>query len=121
MERHFDEAFIEYLDQKSQSDDFQLDQEELRLLANGLFKAQVAPEAADLLEEYLERFPNDADRPRVKLAVLNVRFLQRPTYALKLLAKVEPGKLAEDYREIYYKTARYAQQMIADGMVDVEK
>lgn len=62
--------------------------------------------------------PGNADRCRVKLAVLDVKFLKRPTAALKLLSKVDRKVLPEDFQSIHQQAARQAQQMIADGVGD---
>ena len=116
----YHDALIEFLEYRSQDPEYRLPQEELRLLSNGLFQDRAAKEAAPLLEEYIRRFPEDSDRQRVKLAVLYVKMLQRPTAALKLLAKVNPRTLADDYREIHQKAARYAQQMVSEGVSDLD-
>lgn len=118
LEGKFELAYVEYLDLRSYEEGYELPQEELGQLANGLFRSRAATEGSTVLAEYIERFPQEADRERVKLAVLNVRYLKRPMAALKLLAQINPGTLAEDYREIYRKTARYAQEMVASGVVD---
>ena len=115
----YHDALLEFLEYRSQDPEYRLPQEELRLLSNGLFQDRAAKEAAPLLEEYIRRFPEDSDRQRVKLAVLYVKMLQRPTAALKLLAKVNPRSLADDYREIHQKAARYAQQMVSEGVSDL--
>ena len=117
-EGKFEDAYVEYLDLRSYDEGYQLPEEVLGLLANGLFRSRAATEASSLLVEFIERFPEKADRERVKLAVLNVRYRRRPMAALKLLARIDPGTLPEDYREIYRKTARYAQEMVSNGMVD---
>jgi membrane associated rhomboid family serine protease len=111
-------ALREYLNVKATDTGFRLDQQGLRQLADGLFKAKAINESAVLLDEYIRRFPNDADRQRVKLSVLLVKDLQRPTAALKVLAKVNSKSLPDDYRSIYQKVVREAQQMVADGITD---
>ena len=118
-EGKFEDAYVEYLDLRSYDAGYQLPEEVLSLLANGLFRSRAATEASSLLAEFIDRFPEKADRERVKLAVLNVRYLRRPMAALKLLARIDPETLPEDYREIYRKTARYAQEMVSSGVVDM--
>ena len=114
----FREAFEELRLYQEFDAKFRLDQEELRILSNGLFKTRAAKEAAPLLQEYIERFADEADRSRIKLAVLYVKFLRRPIAALKLLSKVEPLLLPENYRQIFKVTAREAQSLISDGVTD---
>lgn len=112
------DALAEVRRQRSSDPGFQLPMAELRGLADGFFKLQNVRDSKPFLEEFIERFPDEADRQRVKLAVLNVKFLKRPTAALKLLAKVDRNSLPEEYQSIHREAARQAQQMISDGMVD---
>lgn len=112
------EALAEVRRQRSSDPSFQLPQAELLALADGFFKLQNVRDSKPFLEEFIERFPEEADRQRVKLAVLNVKFLKRPTAALKLLAKANRNSLPDEYQSIHKEAARQAQQMISDGMVD---
>ncbi|WP_010585453.1 rhomboid family intramembrane serine protease [Schlesneria paludicola] len=111
-------ALGEFRDCREADKYFRLPREELRMMANELFKQKAIPESAALLEEYIQRFRDDADKPRVKLAVLYVKYLKRPTAALKLLATVEAASLPEDYRGIYRTAGREAQRMISEGATD---
>lgn len=112
------DALGEVRRQRSSDPGFQLPMAELRGLADGFFKQQNVRDSKPFLEEFIERFPEEADRQRVKLAVLNVKFLKRPTAALKLLAKVDRTSLPNEYQSIHKEAARQAQQMISDGIVD---
>ena len=120
FEGDFQAALREYLEHRAFDSSFQLDEEEHRLLADGLFKAKATADAALLLDEYIRRFHNDADRQRVKLSVLYVKFMGRPTAALKMLAKMDANVLPDDYRLVYRKVVKEAQQMIADGKTDAQ-
>lgn len=104
--------------QRATDRSFELPQAELKVLADGFFKAQNVRDSRIFLEEYIRRFPENADRQRVKLAVVYVKFLRSPKAALKLLASVEKQSLSEDYAQIHQQAARQAQQMIADGVTD---
>jgi len=97
---------------------FQLPMPELRGLADAFFKLQNVRDSRPLLEEFIERFPKEAGRQKVKLAVLNVKFLKRPPAALELLAQVDRSWLADEYQPIHKEAARQAQQMISEGIVD---
>ncbi len=118
FEGDFRGALAEFQQYRAIDAHYRLPQEELRMLANGLFKARAVSESAALLDEYIRRFDADADRQRVKLAVLYVKYLKRPTAALRQLARVNSGSLPQDYRGIYQTAAREAQRMIADGVTD---
>ena len=76
---------------------------------------EARPAAAPLFEEYIKRFAADADRSRVKLAVLYVKFLEKPQAALKLLAGVDGKHLPGDYQKIARAAKEAAQQSIAEG------
>lgn len=104
--------------QRASDATFQLPMAELRALADAFFKLQNVRDSKPLLEEFIERFPKESDRQRVKLAVLNVKFLKRPTAALKLLAPVDRSWLPDEYQSIHKEAARQAQHMVSEGIVD---
>jgi len=114
----WNEALAELRRRRATDRSFELPRAELAALADGFFKAQNVRDSRPLLEEYIQRFPEAADRQRVKLAVLFVKFLKRPTAAAKLLAAVDRSALSEDYQAIYQRAGRQAQQMISDGIID---
>lgn len=117
-EGRLDEALKAVRRQRATDPSFELPKAELSCLANGFFKAHNVRDGRAFLEEFIRRFPDDADRYRVKLAVLYVKFLKSPKAALKLLAAVDKDSLPNDYQPIHQQAARQAQQMISDGMVD---
>lgn len=117
-EGRWNDALAEFRRQRAADPTFELPKTELRCLADGFFKAHNVRDSKAFLEEYITRFPEDADRCRVKLAVLYVKFLKRPTAALKLLGKVDRKALPEDFQSIHQQAMRQAQQMIADGVGD---
>lgn len=114
----FKDAAREYLQRKSLNTSFQLHQDVLRQLADGLFKAKAINEAATFLEEFIRRFPDKSAEQRVKLSIVYIKYLRRPTAALKMLVKVDPKALGKDYQPIYAKAVTEAQRMIADGVTD---
>ncbi len=114
----FTEAFDEFWECQAADPGFELAEDELRDLADGLFKAKEARLAATMFEICIKRFPESADHERVKLSVLYVKLLRRPTAALKVLAKVDADSLPDNYRAIYRKAIKDAQQMIANGTVE---
>ena len=113
-------AFEEFLELRQSDPGYQLVEDDLRRLSNGLFKSKATNEAALVLKEYIDRFPEQADSQRVKLSVLYVKYLRRPTAALKLLVKVNKHDLPADYRPVYRQAVVEAQQMIAEGVTDAE-
>lgn len=114
----FKAAANEYLEWMSFDTDFHLEQNVLLQLADGLYKAKENSQAAKFLEEYVRRFPAKAALQRVKLSILYIKYQRRPGAALKLLAKVDPKSLEEDFQAIHAKAVREAQKMISDGVTD---
>jgi hypothetical protein len=114
----WNEALAALRRQRAADARFELPKVELSCLADGFFKAHNVRDGRVFLEEYIRRFPDDADRHRVKLAVLYVKFLNKPKAALKLIANVDRNSLPEAYQPIHQQAARQAQQMISDGTVD---
>lgn len=117
-EGEFQGAYAELRRVQADDKNFRLPEVELELLSTGLFKARAASEAVPLLEEFIERFKDRADRQRIKLAVLYVKFQCKPTAALKTLAVVNRNELPDDYLAIYRKAASAAQEMISAGVTD---
>ena len=118
QDEQFSEAFDEFRECRAADAGFELAEADLRDLADGLFKAKAARHAAMMFEICIKQFPESANHERVKLSVLYVKFLRRPTAALKVLTKVDADSLPDNYRAIYRKAIKDAQQMIADGTVD---
>ncbi len=116
----FESAVQALRQHQTEEPEFELEENDLKSLADGLFKNRQATDAAPLLEEYIRRFKGNADRQRIKLCVLYIKFLQRPTAALKILVKLDPSNLPDDYRAIHQKSAKEAQKMISEGIVDSE-
>lgn len=111
-------ALAELRRQRTVDRGFELPRTELNALADGFFKAHNVRDSRPLLEESIRRFPDQCDRQRIKLAVLYVRFLNRPTAGARLLAAVDQAALPDDYQVIYRRAAQQAQQMISEGIID---
>ena len=117
-EGELEQALAAFRRMKAANASFELPKAELSCLADGFFKAHNIRDGRVFLEDYVRRFPDDADRHRVKLAVLYVKHLKKPKAALKLLAVIDKKSLPPDYQPVYQQAGRQAQQMIADGLAD---
>lgn len=112
------EAYSEFLLQRSLNSLFELPQDHLSGLADGFLKAHDVETARPLLVEYIRRFPQNADRHRLKLAMVLVTPLTRPGAALKLLVTINQSSLSDNYQKLYAQVARQAQKMVSEGVVD---
>ena len=99
---------------------WQLDARELKALANGLYKARAYSDAIPLMEEYIKRFPSDADRIRIKLAGLLIEVQRRPRYALRMLEAVSVVELGDDLKRHCRKIVKAARRMIDDGVMELD-
>ncbi len=100
--------------------DSQFNKSRLKKLAVGLLQANMPDDAEIYLEEYIERFPDNAAWARVLLAqVLLVRHT-RPSAALAQLKQVRPSQLTKDQRTAARKTAAAAKKQIRAGVQDTE-
>lgn len=102
-----------------QDDSAQLDRSRLKKLAQGQLAAGMTDDAELYLEEYIERFPDDAAWARVRCAEVYVAS-QRPSAALLTLKQVRLSQLSEKYQALAKRTVRDAKRLIADGVEDAE-
>ena len=57
---------------------------------------------------------------RVKLAQILIRDFQRPVAALRVLEEIPPGSLPADLEAARARLAREAQQMLEEGVLELE-
>ena len=96
--------------------DSQFNKSRLKKLAVGLLQANMPDDAEIYLEEYIERFPDNAAWARVQLAQLLLVRHKRPSAALAQLKQVRPSQLTEDQRTAARKTAAAAKKQIRAGV-----
>ncbi len=113
-------ALAQFREHKHLVPAWQLDSRELKALANGLYKARSYSEAIPLMEEYIERFPSDADRIRIKLAGLLIEVQRRPRYALRMLEGLSAVELGDDLTRHCRKIVEAARRMIDDGVMELD-
>lgn len=108
------------LDLRMQDDSSQLTEKRLRRLAVGLLKANMPDDAEMYLEEYVERFPEDAAWARVKIAQLLLTLHKRPNATLATLKKVRLSQLSADQQQLAKKIASTAKKQVKAGIQDAE-
>lgn len=77
-------------------------------------------ESIPMMFDYTRRFPDKADRVRLKLAHLLIERQERPARALRVLEELPNGKLAGDLERARLTLAAKAQAMIDDGVLELE-
>ncbi len=73
-----------------------------------------------LMRDHCRRFPDRSLKMRVKLAQILIRDGQRPVAALRVLEEIPPGALPADLETVRRGLVRKAQQMLEDGVLELE-
>jgi hypothetical protein len=76
--------------------------------------------AVPLLENYLQRFRSRVVPVRLKLAKILIEQQQRPTYASRVLGELPREGLGEKEERLRTSLTQKAQQMIDDGVLELE-
>lgn len=86
----------------------------------GQFQKEGALEASiPLMRAYSTRFPEVADRVRLKLAQAYLQ-QQRPVQAQRILGEIDPGTLPANLGSIRHQLATRAERLIEDGVLELE-
>lgn len=100
--------------------DSQFDESRLKKLAGGLLRANMPDDAEIYLEEYVERFPDNAAWVRVQLAQVLLVHHKRPSAALTELKQVRVSELTEEQHTTANKIAAAAKKQVNAGVRDAE-
>ena len=73
-----------------------------------------------LMRDHCRYYPANSLKMRVKLAQILIRDFQRPVAALRVLDEVPPGSLPADLEAARARLARKAQQMLDEGVLELE-
>ncbi len=101
-------------------DSWELPEKELLQFAELLLTEKLWAAAVPMLENYLQRFHKRAIPVRLRLAKVLVDEQKRPAYALRILGEVPREGLGEKEEKLRAKAELIAQQMIADGVLELE-
>lgn len=104
----------------SQSGRLVLSETELLQMIDLLSRDRNFDATVGLLEEYLQRFDSRAAQGRLKLAQMLIEHQQRPAYALRVLSELHDAGLAEKHRKLRRGLERKAQQMIDEGVLELQ-
>jgi membrane associated rhomboid family serine protease len=93
---------------------------DLMRLIKAVQAAKLDNESVPLMFEYARRFPDRADRVRLRLALVLIDVQQRPARAMRVLDELPPGGLGGDLEKARLKLVAKAQAMIDDGVLELE-
>jgi len=97
-----------------------LDHQRLKRFAIGLLKASAWDEAEIALDEYLERFPDDAGWARVRAAQILLTIRHQPHAARAMLRQVRKSQLNAQLVQLAKKISAEAKQQIVSGVKDAQ-
>jgi len=107
-------------DLRMQDHKSQLTEKRLKKLSLGLLRADMPDDAEIYLEEYNERFPEDAAWARVRMAQLLLTHHKRPAAALAMLKQVRLSQLNAELQTLAKKVASVAKKLVKSGVEDAE-
>ena len=113
-------ALAEYRKRLRIVDQWPLDADDLNALADGMFKLKLWDDATPLLQEYIERFPAQADAARIKQAAICCEIRNRPLAAIKLLDQVELDDLPDSIRSHIAQIRQKAERLLDNETFELD-
>ena len=95
-------------------------QPDLYELIKALHARGAEPDSIRLMRDHCRYYPASSFKMRVKLAQILIRDFQRPVAALRVLEEIPPGSLPADLEAARARLARKAQQMLEEGVLELE-
>jgi hypothetical protein len=105
---------------KESGSTFKLTRDELLKIIQALHAAKRWQDSAPYMAEFIERFPEQADAMRIKLAQICVVELQRPGKAIDLLALIDKSKLTDQHATLVKRITAKAHALEAEGVVELD-
>lgn len=93
---------------------------DLRAWIKDLLTQQATADAVPLMADYCRKFPDQADRMRLKLGQIVIRDQQRPARGLRLLGEIAPGALPPQLDALRRQLVAEARQMQEEGVLELE-
>lgn len=91
----------------------------MRLIKAGMTEGLEA-ETVPLMFDFCRKYPERADRIRLKLAQVLIEKQERPARALRLLGDIATGELSADLDRVRRRLASKAQAMLDEGALELE-
>ena len=125
MQRHLKNgspalALHEFHDTRKRFPNWELSESDLDRLANDLYKAKAFDKATPLMEEFIERFPHQADRMRLRLAAVAVEVQKRPQFALRILDRVKSQQLSDSGLRRLERVRLAAEKLVDEGVIELD-
>lgn len=98
----------------------EISRDQLLALIVGLHKKQAWAASAPVMAELLERFPENSQPVRLKLAQICLMELEKPRRALEVLQPLERNTLAEPHKKLFQKILLAAKHQIHQGVVEID-
>ncbi len=105
----YDTAYDELYNARLRAPDAMLDESVLKPLAIGLAKRRQWDEAAELMREYIDAYPESGDTMRLRLANVFVKGTQDGRSALRVLKEVDQETLSDEARATFKKLTKAAK------------
>ncbi len=100
--------------------DFELPPRDLLDLASLMHGTKRWREEVGLYEQYIQRFPREADRIRLLVADVMLKHQKRPSAALRHLKQVQADRLHVTDRKSLQKLTAQAESLIDAGVIELE-
>lgn len=106
----FETAYDELYNARLRAPDAMLEDSILKPLAIGLAKRKRWEEAAELMQEYINAYPESGDTMRLRLASVFLKGSQDGRAALRILKEVNQESLTDDARATFKKLVKAAKE-----------
>jgi membrane associated rhomboid family serine protease len=113
-------AYLLYEKMKDVGSGLQLERNQLAALIKWLHTEKRWKDSTSLMAELVERFPENADPVRIKLAQICVVELDRPGKALDLLSEIHFTALPEPQQKLARQVSAKARQMQSEGVIEFD-
>ena len=97
-----------------------LSQDQAGKLIACLYKASAWREVVPLLEDFVERYPDDANQSRIRLAFVLLDIQKRPRAALKTVSGIDRKKLTRKEFSLLKSLSKSARALIEEGVIELK-
>lgn len=106
----FDTAYDELYNARLRDPEATLDEPVLKSLATGLTKRKQFDEAIELMQEYIDTYPDNANSIRLRLANVHLKASDNGKSALRVLKDVDRESLSEDALVTFRRLVKAAKE-----------
>lgn len=106
----FDTAYDELYNARLRDPDAVLDEPVLKSLATGLAKSRQFDEAVEMMQEYIDTYPDNANSTRLRLANVHLKAFDDSRSALRVLKDIDRENLSEEALASFRKLVKTAKE-----------